>query len=219
MYIIFQFWFFLAQFVRESDLSINPGSLMPDQMPPDWSNFGIFKAKICFVLLKIASAWLMPEKPKLTHYNHFFNKTDDQADSSSKKTYMLRECGNGYNRLKLQLLFIMGQLFEIIKNKTIFSVCYINCMKNKRPVTQFDWLSTPEPVKQNILKLEIQTNKNSQNSSKRLLLTVHTKSPKKRKKSKRKKGTQKGQYTCCGKTVKAGQINMKLAMACSWAPI
>jgi transposase len=87
-------------------------------------------------------------------------------------------------------------------------------MQIKRPFSQLDWLSTPEPVRQYILqleaailklqqqdkllekrieKLESQTKKNSQNSSKPPSSdSPYKKKKKKAKNSKRKQGAQKG---------------------------
>ena len=87
-------------------------------------------------------------------------------------------------------------------------------MQIKRPFSQIDWLSTPEPVRQYILqlenailqlqqqdellekrieKLESQTKKNSQNSSKPPSSdSPYKKKKKKTKSSKRKQGAQKG---------------------------
>jgi transposase len=87
-------------------------------------------------------------------------------------------------------------------------------MEAKRPFSDDDWHSTPEPVKQHIIsqeqtiaslikkvavlekrteKLESSVNKNSQNSSKPPSSDTPFKKPEnKRKKSKRKKGAQKG---------------------------
>lgn len=101
-------------------------------------------------------------------------------------------------------------------------------MENKRPITQLDWLSIPESVKQYILKLEnsihlqqeqlnrlekrtekleTQTNKNSQNSSKPPSSDSPYKKPKKaKKKSKRKKGAQKGHKGHRQATIKPTEI-------------
>lgn len=87
-------------------------------------------------------------------------------------------------------------------------------MQIKRPFSQLDWLSTPEPVRQYIVqlenailrlqqqldqlekrteKLEIRTKKNSQNSSKPPSSdSPYKKNKKKSKRSHRKKGAQKG---------------------------
>jgi transposase len=87
-------------------------------------------------------------------------------------------------------------------------------MEGKRPFSQLDWLSTPEPVREYIIyleqligqmqqrldavekrteKLEVRTRMNSQNSSKPPSSdTPFNKQKKKTKKSKNKRGGQKG---------------------------